>query len=95
MFAKYANGFVFFPGGFGTMDEMFEILTLMQTQKLGSMPIVLFGSAYWGGLIEWFESMLLREGKLSPGDLNLYTVTDDPDEVVAIMIEAITGSRGG
>lgn len=95
MFAKYANGFVFFPGGFGTMDEMFEILTLMQTQKLGSMPIVLFGSAYWGGLIEWFASTLLREGKVSPGDLNLYTVTDDPDEVVAIMIQAITGSRGG
>jgi uncharacterized protein (TIGR00730 family) len=95
MFAKYANGFVFFPGGFGTMDEMFEILTLMQTQKLGSMPIVLFGSDYWSGLLEWFNTMLLHEGKVSPGDLNLYTVTDDPDEVVAIMIEAIRRSRGG
>ncbi len=95
MFAKYANGFVFFPGGFGTMDEMFEILTLMQTQKLGSMPIVLFGTAYWSGLLEWFKTMLLHEGKVSPVDLTLFTVTDDPDEVVAIMIEAITKSRTG
>jgi len=95
MFAKYANGFVFFPGGFGTMDEMFEILTLMQTQKLGSMPIVLFGSVFWSGLLEWFDTMLITEGKVSPGDLKLYTVTDDPNEVVTTMIEAITRSRSG
>lgn len=89
MFAKYANGFVFFPGGFGTMDEMFEILTLIQTQKLESMPVVLFGSAYWSGLLEWFDTVLLAEGKVSPGDLKLYTVTDDPAEVTEIMLGAI------
>lgn len=95
MFAKYANGFVFFPGGFGTMDEMFEILTLIQTQKLGSMPVVLFGVDYWRGLVDWFNVTLLSEGKVSPGDLKLFTITDDPDVVTATMIEAITQSRAG
>jgi len=93
MFAKYANGFVFFPGGFGTLDEMFEIFTLIQTQKLQSMPVVLFGTEYWSGLFDWFDNTMLAEGKVSPGDLKLYTVTDDPREVTSIMIEAISRTR--
>lgn len=88
MFAKYANGFVFFPGGFGTMDEMFEIFTLIQTGKLASMPCVLYGTDYWKGLTEWFEGTLRREGKISNDDISLYTLTDDIDEIVSIMLGA-------
>jgi uncharacterized protein (TIGR00730 family) len=95
MFAKYANGFVFFPGGFGTLDEMFEIFTLIQTQKLESMPVVLFGADYWSGLMDWIDNTLLAEGKVSPRDQQLYTITDEPGEVTSIMIEAITRSRSG
>lgn len=95
MFAKYANGFVFFPGGFGTLDEMFEIFTLIQTQKLQSMPVVLFGSEYWSGLMDWIRTTLLTERKVSPSDLELFTITDDPTEVTSIMIEEITRSRAG
>jgi len=89
MFAKYANGFVFFPGGFGTLDEMFEILTLIQTGKLDGMPIVLYGSAYWRGLLEWLRGTMLAQAKLSPGDVDLVTVVDDPEEAASILIAAI------
>lgn len=89
MFAKYANGFVFFPGGFGTLDEVFEILTLVQTGKLDPMPIVFFGSSYWNGLLAWIRNTMLTEGKVSPQDLELYTVTDDPDEAASTVIQAI------
>jgi uncharacterized protein (TIGR00730 family) len=95
MFAKYANGFVFFPGGFGTMDEMFEIFTLIQTGKLASMPCVLFGTQYWKGLTDWFDGTLRREGKISDDDLSLYTVTDDIEEIVSIMLDAFGKELAG
>jgi uncharacterized protein (TIGR00730 family) len=88
MLAKYSLAFVCFPGGFGTMDEMFESLTLIQTGKVRDMPVVLVGSEYWGGLIEWLRERVAREGKISPEDLGLYYLTDDPAEVVRIIEEA-------
>ncbi len=86
MFAKYASGFVMFPGGFGTLDELFEALTLIQTGKLELMPVVLYGESYWRGLIDWLRDPLATEGKISPADLDLLTVSDDPEEIVRIMV---------
>ena len=71
-----------FPGGFGTMDELFEALTLIQTGKIRDFPVVLFGSDYWQGMVDWIRSTMLPEGKISEGDLELFHVTDDPAEVV-------------
>ena len=88
MLAKYSLAFVCFPGGFGTMDEMFESLTLIQTGKIRDMPVVLVGSEYWGGLIDWLRERVVREGKISPEDLGLYHLTDEPAEVVRIISEA-------
>jgi uncharacterized protein (TIGR00730 family) len=82
MFVKYAEGFVMFPGGYGTMDELFEALTLIQTAKVRHFPVVLFGSSYWAGLVDWLKATVLAEGKISPVDLEIFTLTDDPDEVV-------------
>jgi len=81
MFLKYAQGFVIFPGGFGTMDELFESLTLIQTGKVHNFPVVLFGTDYWGGLIEWLKGTMLERGKIGPEDLSHFMVTDDPEEV--------------
>ena len=81
MFVRYASGFVVFPGGFGTLDELFEALTLIQTGKVRNFPVILVGSDYWGGLVDWIRERLLGEGKISPGDLDLFCVTDDPVEV--------------
>jgi uncharacterized protein (TIGR00730 family) len=81
MFVKYAEAFVIFPGGFGTLDELFESLTLIQTGKVRNFPVVLMGSDYWCDLIEWIRKRVLGEGKISPGDVDLLTVTDDPAEV--------------
>ena len=81
MLVKYAQAFVIFPGGFGTMDELFEALTLIQTGKVQNFPVVLFDSAYWGGLIEWLRNTMLADGKISPDDLDLIMVTDDPQAV--------------
>jgi uncharacterized protein (TIGR00730 family) len=81
MFVRYASGFVAFPGGFGTLDETFEALTLIQTGKIRHFPVVLVGTDYWGGLIDWIRARLQGEGKISPGDLDLLFVTDDPLEV--------------
>ena len=89
MFAKYANGFVYFPGGYGTLDELFESLTLIQTGKMGPMPVVLFGSTYWKGLYDWIVNELQQNGMISPGDEALMTITDDPQEVVDLMIESM------
>ncbi len=81
MFVKYAQAFVIFPGGFGTLDELFESLTLIQTGKIKNFPVVLFGTEYFGGLVDWIRGTLAAEGKISPGDLDLICVTDDPAEV--------------
>jgi len=88
MFVKYAQGFVVLPGGFGTFDELFEALTLVQTEKVTSFPIVLVGTTYWGGLVEWIRATVLGEGKVSEADLDLIHLTDDVDEAVSIMVEA-------
>ena len=83
MFVKYAVAFVIFPGGFGTMDELFEALTLIQTSKVRNFPVVLFGSEYWRGLLEWIGGTMLPGGKIAAEDLDLLYVTDDPREVAA------------
>ena len=80
MFVKYARGFVIFPGGFGTLDELFESLTLAQTGKIEHFPIVLFGTPYWKGLIDWMKESVLGSGAIAADDLKLMTMTDDPDE---------------
>ncbi|RBQ18513.1 TIGR00730 family Rossman fold protein [Spongiactinospora rosea] len=88
MFVKYANGFITLPGGFGTLDELFEALTLVQTGKVTSFPVILLGSRYWGGLIDWIRGTLESTGKISPKDLDLVQVTDDVDEAVAAIAES-------
>lgn len=84
MFVKYAMGFVVFPGGFGTLDELFEALTLIQTDKVTDFPVVLFGSEYWQGLGDWLNNEVLRRGMISPGDEKMVTITDDVYEAVRI-----------
>jgi uncharacterized protein (TIGR00730 family) len=91
MFVKYAQGFVVLPGGFGTFDELFEAMVLVQTQKVTSFPVVLVGTAYWSGLIEWMRSTVLAEGKVNADDLDILQVIDDPDEVVEVMVAAQRG----
>lgn len=85
MFVKYAQGFVVLPGGLGTMDELFEAMTLVQTRKVTRFPIVLFGTAYWRGLIDWLRDSVVGEGKASGWDLDLFHVTDDIEETVALV----------
>ncbi|MDA7802988.1 TIGR00730 family Rossman fold protein [Crocinitomix sp.] len=83
MFVKYTQGFITFPGGFGTLDELFEALTLMQTKKIDRKPVVLFGKKYWSGLVDWIEeAMLNSEGNISLKDMDLIMITDDPKEAV-------------
>ena len=81
MLAKYAHGFVAFPGGFGTLDEIMEILTLVQTRKMRPVPIYLVGSDHWGGLVEWFKTTLVERGAIAPDDLNLFKLVDDVTEI--------------
>ena len=89
MFMKYAQGFVCLPGGLGTLDELFEAVTLVQTEKVLRFPIVLIGKDYWGGLIDWIRDTMLAEGKISPGDLDLLTLVDTPEEAVeAVRVKA-------
>jgi uncharacterized protein (TIGR00730 family) len=85
MFVKYAEAFIIFPGGFGTLDELFEALTLIQTGKIVHFPVVLFGSSYWKGLLDWVRDPVLKEAKISPDDLDLMIVTDDVEEVVQVV----------
>jgi uncharacterized protein (TIGR00730 family) len=88
MFVRYASAFVVFPGGFGTLDELFEALTLIQTQKVRHFPVVLVGSSYWSGLVDWLRNRMLADGNISPEDMDLFTVTDDPQEVLEIVSAA-------
>ncbi|MDQ5928319.1 MAG: hypothetical protein QG594_93 [Bacteroidota bacterium] len=86
MFVKYSQGFVVMPGGFGTMDELFEALTLIQTKKIAKFPIILVGSSFWKGLVDWFKEILIEEHKtVSPQDLNIITIVDSADEVVSVL----------
>lgn len=84
MFVKYSQGFIVMPGGFGTMDELFEAMTLVQTRKVGSFPIVLVGTEYWSGLIAWIREKMIGEGTVSPEDIDLVKIVDDPAEAVRI-----------
>jgi uncharacterized protein (TIGR00730 family) len=88
MFVKYAEAFVIFPGGFGTMDELFEALTLIQTKKVSHFPVILYDSKYWAGLINWIRDTMLTSGKVSPEDLGLLMLSDDPEEICRLVIEA-------
>jgi uncharacterized protein (TIGR00730 family) len=88
MFVKYAQAFVIMPGGFGTLDEMFEALTLVQTQKVTRFPVILFGTAYWQGLVDWMRQSPLAGGKINEPDLDLMYLTDDVDDAVARIVEA-------
>lgn len=85
MFVKYSQGFVVMPGGFGTLDELFEAITLIQTKKIGKFPIVLVGRSFWTGLIEWVKSTLLAEGNISPEDLDLISIVDTEEEVLKVI----------
>lgn len=95
MFIKYSIGFIIFPGGFGTLDELFEALTLIQTGKISQFPVVLFGTHYWAGLVRWLQARVLGERKISPGDLDLMLVTDDPREAADAVIAAYDSLMAG
>jgi len=97
MFIKYSVAFVIFPGGFGTLDELFEAVTLIQTGKIYKFPVILFGRYYWAGLLRWLHARVLSEGKISDGDLDLMLVTDDPAEAAQAIISAYKslGKTGG
>ena len=88
MFVKYSQGFAVLPGGLGTLDEMFEALTLAQTQRVTSFPVVLIGTSYWKGLLDWLYGTMLEDGKILARDLDMITLTDDVSEAVSIMVEA-------
>jgi uncharacterized protein (TIGR00730 family) len=93
MFVKYSSAFIIFPGGFGTLDELFEALTLIQTGKIYHFPVVLFGRRYWAGLIRWLQSRVLLEQKISAGDMDLLLMTDDPAEAANTVIAALQAQR--
>jgi uncharacterized protein (TIGR00730 family) len=93
MFVKYSNAFIIFPGGFGTLDEFFEALTLIQCGKIYQFPVILFGRHYWAGLMRWLHSRVAGEGKISPGDLDLVMLTDDPVEAAQAVIDAHAAQR--
>ncbi len=86
-FVKYSLGFVFMPGGFGTLDEFFEVITLVQTERIPQFPLILFGREHWKGLLAWMKSRLEKDGLISPGDLDLIAITDDPNEVVELILD--------
>jgi uncharacterized protein (TIGR00730 family) len=88
MFVKYSTAFIIFPGGYGTLDELFEALTLIQTRKIKNFPVVLFGSAYWNGMMRWLTDVMLKEGKITERELRLLHVTDSPDEAVEIVVDS-------
>lgn len=88
MFIKYAIAFIIFPGGFGTLDELFEALTLVQTHRINSFPVILFGSEYWKGLVAWMENTLVRQNTISHEDFKLFHITDDPAEILNLLKKA-------
>jgi len=85
MFVKYAKAFIIFPGGFGTMDEFFESITLIQTSRIEKFPVILMGSEYWKGLIDWMKQDMLREDRVEKNDLDLFSVVDKPEEALKII----------
>lgn len=85
MFVKYSQGFIVMPGGFGTLDELFEAMTLIQTKKIGRFPIVLVGTSFWSGLIDWIKTTMLSEKNINPEDLKLISIVDTPDEAVKVI----------
>ncbi|WP_041279887.1 LOG family protein [Desulfobacula toluolica] len=87
MFLKYAQAYIILPGGFGTLDELFETITLIQTQRIRKFPIILVGTEYWEGLIQWVKDKLLKENMISKKDLNLFHLLDDPDEIVKVVVD--------
>jgi uncharacterized protein (TIGR00730 family) len=93
MFVKYSNAFIIFPGGFGTLDELFESLTLIQTKKIRDFPVVLYGARYWKGMIDWIRDVALTEGKISANDLKLLHLTDSPSEIVEIISRSQSGMK--
>jgi uncharacterized protein (TIGR00730 family) len=86
-FVKYSIAFVFMPGGFGTLDEFFEVITLVQTHRISRFPLILFGRDYWTGLLKWMKGTLEKNGFTSRGDMDLFTITDDPEEAIAIILD--------
>ena len=92
MFIKYSSAFIIFPGGFGTLDELFEALTLIQTGKISQFPVILFGRHYWAGLVRWLHTRVAGEKKIAPGDMDLLLMTDDPAEAAAAVIAAARAS---
>ena len=87
MFVKYSQGFIVMPGGFGTLDELFEAITLIQTNKIGRFPIVLVGKEFWGGLLDWVKGTMLSYGNISPQDLDLINLVDNPTDAVKVIDE--------
>ncbi len=85
MFVKYSNAFIIMPGGFGTMDELLEAITLIQTERIKLFPVILVGKEYWSGLIEWIKNKMLKDGNISKEDLRLFKISDDPKEIVSII----------
>jgi uncharacterized protein (TIGR00730 family) len=93
MFVKYADAFVIYPGGYGTLDELFEALTLIQTKKIQDFPVILMGADYWAGLIDWIKAVLLEQAAISPEDVDLLRITDDPAEACEIINAYVTERR--
>ena len=88
MFVKYSNAFVIFPGGYGTLDELFEALTLIQTRKIKNFPVILFGTEYWGGMMSWLQDAILKARNIADEDFQLLHITDSPSEVVEIIVRS-------
>jgi uncharacterized protein (TIGR00730 family) len=93
MFVKYSEAFIIFPGGFGTLDELFEALTLIQTKKIRDFPVVMYGTRYWGGLMDWIREYALKENKVSEADMRLLHLTDSPEEIVRIIVDSQSSLR--
>ena len=92
MFVKYAKAYIIMPGGFGTLDEMFEAITLIQTLRLKPLPVIMVGTDYWGGLIDWIKARLIKEKTASKKDLNIFHLLDDPDEIVDLVLKSKNSS---